>query len=89
MVIKFFDQYRALHDGLLKMGIGKDQKFPIESEFPPTLLTSALGMGMSEDQLQQRCYLLNKWMQNIFNNYHLFPEKAQVSSIHNESIDLF
>jgi hypothetical protein len=63
------------------MGIGKDQSFSIEAEFPPTLLTSSLGLGMSEDQLQQRCYLLNKWMQNIFNNYHLFPEKAQVSGI--------
>lgn len=23
-----------------------------------------------------RCYMLNKWMQNVFAQYHLFPNEA-------------
>jgi hypothetical protein len=79
--VKFFDQYRSLNESLVKMGIGKGLTFNIDAEFPPSYKSSLLGLGLSEDALQQRCYLLNKWMQSVFNNYHLLPEKAQVDTL--------
>ncbi len=51
VVCKFFDQYRTLSEELTELGVGDEQ---IEAEFPPTLKSSAIGMSMTEVQLQQR-----------------------------------
>jgi hypothetical protein len=53
VICKFFSQYRALHEGLLELGIGGD-KIPLDAPFPPTLATSSLGFQMTEEQLQDR-----------------------------------
>lgn len=75
--MKFFDQYRALYEGLNKLNIGENKLINIEASFPPSFKTSMFGLGLTEEQLQERCYLLNKWMQSVFASYHLFPEDAQ------------
>ena len=35
------------------------------------------GVGLSEDALQERCFMLNKWMQAVFAMYEVFPPEAQ------------
>jgi hypothetical protein len=54
VVVKFFSQFRELHNLLLAMGIGFGQTIPINAEFPPTWTVSSLGFELSEDQLVQR-----------------------------------
>ncbi len=77
-----------MNENLLRLEIGYGKKIDIESDFPPTQKRSAFGLGLTEDQLQQRCYLLNKWMQAVFNAYHLFPEEAQVEQLINDKVKL-
>jgi hypothetical protein len=54
IVIKFFDQYRALYDDLLALDVGEDRKVPIDAIFPPTHKSTSFGLGLSEEILQQR-----------------------------------
>eukprot|EP01033_Poteriospumella_lacustris_P017323 gene17323-12381_t len=77
LVVKFFNQYRDLYDALAKAGVGENMKVNIEVPFPPSYKSSLLGVTLTEDQLQERCYMLNKWMQAVFANYPLFSADGQ------------
>lgn len=77
--MKFFDQYRDLRDELAKLGVGDGKDIPIDAPFPKTHRSSTFGVKMGEDALQERCYVLNKWMQAVFVNYSKFSPAAQVS----------
>ena len=54
LVIKFFNQYRDLYEGLAKAGIGENLKIHVDAPFPPSFKTSLFGVGLNEDQLQER-----------------------------------
>lgn len=68
-VIKFFDDYRTLCQGLEKLGVGDGCVVPVANKFPPSHSASKLGFSMGEEALQQRCFLLNKWMGEVFRLY--------------------
>jgi hypothetical protein len=54
VVCKFFSQYRELYEALLELGVGEKRTLTIDANFPPTLASSALGIQMNEEQLQDR-----------------------------------
>ena len=68
-VIKFFDEYRTLCQGLEKLGVGDGCLVPVANKFPPNHGASKLGFSMGEEALQQRCFMLNKWMGEVFRLY--------------------
>eukprot|EP01032_Pedospumella_encystans_P008724 gene8724-10322_t len=77
-VVKFYDQYKDLCDGLKELGVGDGLPISIDATFPLKYPKSYVGFTLTEQQLQHRCYMLNKWMGAIFANYHAFPTKAQL-----------
>eukprot|EP01038_Epipyxis_sp_PR26KG_P004348 gene4348-6152_t len=78
VVVKFFDEYRTLSQQLAAMGIGEDLPvINISAAFPPSYKSSLLGVKMTEEALQQRCFLLNKWMSALFSVYQNLPPEAQ------------
>lgn len=54
MVVKFFDQYRDLEEQLEALQIGENKKIHIAATFPRSYKRSIIGIGLSEDDLQQR-----------------------------------
>ena len=81
VVVKFFDQYRTLSNNLADLGVGENLKYPLDAKFPPSQSASMFGISMSEDALQQRCYMLNKWMGALFAVFHTLPPEAQVCAL--------
>eukprot|EP01031_Cornospumella_fuschlensis_P027566 gene27566-33292_t len=77
LVVKFFDQYRDLMQALAKIGVGYGLEHHVEAAFPKSYRTSNFGIKLSEDALQERCYMLNKWVQAVFVNYPNYPPAAQ------------
>lgn len=54
VVVKFFDQYRSLCEQLEELQVGENKKIPLPAPFPPSYKKSFIGLGLSEDDLQQR-----------------------------------
>ena len=77
-MVKFYDQYLDLCEGLRALNVGEGLTINIDTPFPAKYPKSHIGIKLSEQQLQHRCYLLNNWMAAIFINYHSFPTKAQM-----------
>jgi hypothetical protein len=72
-VVKFFDQYRSLSTTLVTLGV----KLEDGRHFPPTKRRSMIGIKISEGVLQERCFMLNQWMQAIFTSYRNFSPETQ------------
>jgi hypothetical protein len=49
----------------------------LDCEFPRTFKRSAMGISLSETQLQERCALLNHWMGLLLKGFVSFSPKAQ------------
>ena len=49
----------------------------IENPFPRTHLRSSLGLSLTEENLGQRCMLLDKWVRDVFYLYHSFAPGAK------------
>lgn len=71
---RFFEHYRNLNNNLVRAGCVVSSDKP----FPPTKRRSILGVRLDEESLQERCYLLNQWINAIFESYGVFPEEGQV-----------
>ena len=72
-VVHFFEHYRALSSTLAKLSTRTDEEAP----FPPTKRSSMLGIKIAEAALQERCFMLNQWMQSLFKNFENFSPEAQ------------
>jgi len=67
-----FDVYRSLSTDLRALGIDV-----VGADFPPTLKRSSLGIGLSENDLRHRVFMLNRWMSVVCSKCHGYPAAAQ------------